>query len=306
MPTPVDPAFDAPGRFYKGNLHTHSSASDGACSPAEVCALYREAGYDFLALTDHFMARYGHPVVDTRPFRKPGFTTLLGAELHAPATRLGEIWHLLAVGLPLYFAPGEAEEAAPALAARSLAAGAFLAIAHPAWYALSAEDAGPIAGAHAVEIYNHTSTVRTARGDGTYLLDQLLAQGRMIRACATDDAHLHSNDAFGAWVMVRAEANEPESLLESLKAGRYYSTQGPLIEAVEWGADSVSVRCSPSEAVMLLGTGSRAAYATLNDGTHARLPLDRLQGSDFGRVVVIDTAGRRAWSNPVRLSGAAV
>ena len=26
---PVDPAFTAPGRFWKGNIHTHSTLSDG-------------------------------------------------------------------------------------------------------------------------------------------------------------------------------------------------------------------------------------------------------------------------------------
>lgn len=44
-------AFSAPGRFWKGNLHTHSNRSDGALEPAEVCRRYREAGYDFLCLS---------------------------------------------------------------------------------------------------------------------------------------------------------------------------------------------------------------------------------------------------------------
>ena len=41
----LDP-FAGPGRFYKGNLHTHSTRSDGAHDPETVCALYREAGYE--------------------------------------------------------------------------------------------------------------------------------------------------------------------------------------------------------------------------------------------------------------------
>jgi hypothetical protein len=303
MSTIADPAFAGPGRFYKGNLHTHSSASDGARSPADVCELYREAGYDFLALTDHFLPRYGFPVVDTRPFRRDGFTTILGAELHAPATAAGETWHLLAVGLPLDFTPPTAEETAPALAARSLAAGAFLAIPHPAWYALTADDAMTIAGAHAVEVYNHTSAVRTARGDGMYLLDQLLTRGLSVQACAADDAHLHSDDAFGAWVMVKAIANEPDALLDSLKAGRYYSTQGPLIEEIEWGAETVTVRCTPAAAVMVLGRGSCAEQSLKAGQTCASLPLKRLRPGGFARIVVIDGDGRRAWSNPVRLDG---
>jgi histidinol phosphatase-like PHP family hydrolase len=58
--------FAASGRFYKGNLHTHSTRSDGAREPADVCAAYRDAGYDFLALTDHFLEKFGFPITDTR------------------------------------------------------------------------------------------------------------------------------------------------------------------------------------------------------------------------------------------------
>jgi hypothetical protein len=91
--------FSQPGRFWRGNLHTHSTRSDGVLEPAEVCRRYRDEGYDFLALTDHFVGAYGYPVVDTRAFRAPGFTTLLGAEVHSGAMANGELWHILTVGL---------------------------------------------------------------------------------------------------------------------------------------------------------------------------------------------------------------
>ena len=93
------------------------------------------------------MARYNFPIVDTRRFRAPGFTTLLGAEVHAPATSLGKIWHMLAVGLPLDLAPTLPGEDGAALAARCAEAGAFVAIAHPGWYGLTAADGHSIAAA---------------------------------------------------------------------------------------------------------------------------------------------------------------
>ena len=111
--------FARPGRFYRGNLHTHSTRSDGLKSPEEVVAVYRDHGYDFLALTDHFLERYQYPLVDTRPFRTESFTTLLGAELHAPATEAGDRWHIVAVGLPLDFRPPSETETGPQLAARA-------------------------------------------------------------------------------------------------------------------------------------------------------------------------------------------
>lgn len=302
---PLDPAFTAPGRFWKGNIHTHSDVSDGVRTPEAVCATYREAGYDFLALTDHFMAKYGFPIVDTRPFRTPGFTTILGAELHAPATSLGETWHILAVGLPPDFAPLQPGETGAALAARALAAGAFVAIPHPGWYALTAEDAAMLPGAHAVEVYNHTSQLRTERGDGVYLADQLLAGGRRIGLIAVDDAHFACMDAFGGWVMVKAEANEPQALLDALKAGRYYATQGPLIHDIAWGDAEVEITCTPATSVMVLGRGSRAVQSVTPGQTRVRLPYTALEAGGFARIVVADATGRRAWSNPVYFGDAA-
>jgi hypothetical protein len=290
--------FAAAGRFYKGNLHTHSTRSDGARSPAEVCAAYREAGYDFLALSDHFLPQFGFPVTDTRPFRSAGFTTLLGAEVHAPATALGEMWHILATGLPLDFAPTQPGESGPVLAERCLAAGAFVTLAHPAWYGLTVADAESIPRADAIEVYNHTSAVRTDRGDGWGLLDAMLARGHRLTACATDDAHFKCNDFFGGWMMVKAESLEPEALLAALRAGHSYATQGPEIHAIAIDGADVVVACSPAGSVMLLG---RASAHTVVLGTglrEARLPLECIKRGGYGRVVVTDAAGKRAWSNP--------
>ncbi len=41
----MDTPFSKPGRFYKGNLHTHSTRSDGGLSPEAVCAFYRRMGF---------------------------------------------------------------------------------------------------------------------------------------------------------------------------------------------------------------------------------------------------------------------
>jgi hypothetical protein len=299
-----DPAFAAPGRFWKGNVHTHSTLSDGAREPAAVCEAYRARGYDFLGLTDHFLARYGWAMADTRGQRGAGFTTLIGAELHAPATALGELWHILAVGLPLDFAPNAEGETGPALAQRALDAGAFVAIPHPAWYGLTRADAESIPGAHAIEAYNHTSEVRTQRGDGLVLADQLLAAGRDLTLIAVDDAHFHCEDAFGGWLMVKAEANEPEPLLAALKSGAFYATQGPEILDVEWSGTHVTIRCSPAAAVIVTGRGSRATQLLAADLTEARLPLEVLAPGGSARVTVVDAAGRRAWANPARLATA--
>ncbi|MEJ0012232.1 MAG: CehA/McbA family metallohydrolase [Bauldia sp.] len=294
-------AFASPGRFYRGNIHTHSTRSDGAFEPEEVCRLYRDSGYDFLCLSDHFVPKYGFPIVDTMPFRTNSFTTILGAEIHAPANSHGEVWHILAAGLPADFGHTAADESGVALAARARAAGAFVGIAHPAWSGLTIEDGRAMAGAaHAVEIFNNTCLLESGRGDGAYLLDQLLDEGRRLTAYAADDAHFKYDDGFGGWMMVKAEANEPEALLDAMKAGLFYSSQGPEIRdfAIEGG--EAHIACSPAANVALVGRGTRVAHKIGRQQTGAVLPIEKFAG-DWFRLVVTDAAGKSAWSNPVWL-----
>lgn len=291
-------AFDAQGRFYKGNIHGHSNRSDGALSPKEVCQRYKAAGYDFIALTDHFLPVYDFPITDTRAFRSEGFSTILGAEVHAPATELGEMWHILAVGLPIDFAQTSVNETGVELAKRCVEAGAFVAIAHPQWYQLSLADGISLGCAHAIEMYNHTSLVNADRGDGTELCDALLNEGKRLGCIAVDDSHWKTDDAFGGWVMVKAEENSDEALLAALKAGRYYATQGPEILHIARDGDEIVIECSPATSIMLLGKAS-ARVSVRGDGlTSARLPLAKFSG-DWCRLVVVDKDGKRAWSNPL-------
>lgn len=293
-------AFAAPGKFWRGNLHTHSNLSDGALPPESVCALYRDAGYDFLCLSDHFLARYGFPIADTRSFRTDRFTTILGAEIHAPANSHAEIWHILAAGLPADFAPTGDKESGVELALRANAAGAFVGIAHPQWSSLSIEDGrSMLAAAHAVEIYNTSCHVECARPDGTYLLDALLNEGNRLSAYAADDAHFRVDDGFRGWVMVKAAANEPVLLVEALKRGEFYSSQGPLLHDVSVFGKEIHIRCSPASNFALVGRGSRSVQKRPEkETTVASLPAEKFAG-DWLRVVVEDRERHIAWTNPV-------
>lgn len=306
-------AFSAPGRFYRGNLHTHSNRSDGALAPEEVCRRYREAGYDFLALTDHLIGSYGYPIVETAPFRTNAFTTILGAEIHTGRMANGEIWHLLAVGLPEdfqpphapSFAPADGAESAAALARRAAEAGAFVAVAHPQWSGLTLPDALCVEAAHAVEIYNHSCSIESDRPDGAAMLDLMLSEGRRLTACATDDAHFTGADAFGGWVMVKAETLAPEALLESLRAGRFYASQGAIIEDLRVSEDRLSLLTPDAARLVVVGAGSAAAvvyapdFETTPGGLVASAPLERFAASPWIRATLFDSDGRRAWTNPL-------
>ena len=65
--------------------------------------------------------------------------------------------------------------------------------------------------------------------------------------------------------------------------------------------DEILIECSAVDAIMVTGRGSRAEKVLGNGLTSARLPLGRFADAFF-RVTVVDSAGHKAWSNPVWLS----
>jgi histidinol phosphatase-like PHP family hydrolase len=301
-------AFSNPGSFFKGNLHTHSTRSDGVLDPGEVCRQYKVQGYDFIALTDHFVGRYNYPITDTTEFWGDGFVTLTGIEVHSGAMENGEIWHILAVGMPADFAPANApdfvpradQETGPEIALRCVHAGAFVAIAHPHWSCMTLADAQSISAAHAVEIYNHGCEVDSDRGYGFGIADLLVRPGCRLNFIATDDAHFKVADAFGGWVMVKAQSNTPENLLAALKAGSFYSSQGPEINDIDVDATHVHVRCSAVDRVIVVGQSSRSAACLGSEITTVSIPHGEVsEQSQWLRVSVVDAQGCHAWSNPI-------
>ncbi len=68
---------------------------------------------------------------------------------------------------------------------------------------------------------------------------------------ASDDCHTPGLDSNLAWTMVRAEERSREAVLDALRTGAFYATEGPQIVAVEVGDAGVEVRCSGARAVTL-------------------------------------------------------
>ena len=64
--------------WLKGNLHCHTTVSDGDAGPEEVCRLYAAKGYDFLAITDHSV------LVDPRDIAHDGLLLIPGRRWDCP------------------------------------------------------------------------------------------------------------------------------------------------------------------------------------------------------------------------------
>lgn len=295
--------FAQPGRFYRGNLHGHSTESDGAWSPAEYIRRYRQNGYDFVALTDHCIEQYGYVISDTRAFRRDDFTTLIGAELHPGQIESGSAWHLLAVGLPLDFETHRPSDSGADVVKRAREAGAFVAATHPNWYAQTVRDYESLGAADAIECYNGNCDVGADRGYSWHFIDMLLHRGHRVGAIAVDDLHAKNGvgDFMRGWVYVKAEMLTPSALLRALKAGHYYSSTGAQLHQISFnGRNKLVVECSPAERILVTGDSPGALRVVGARLTGAEFDL-RDVSSRWLRVTVQDDSGGRAWTNPVWL-----
>lgn len=273
----------------------------------QVAGDYRERGYDFVCISDHFLPKDGMPptVTDASAFNTVDFVTIPGAELHGPGMENGEWWHIVANGLPLDFLPPGEGESGLDIARRAVAAGAFVSLAHPFWNSVSDRDA--IAAAeivHSVEIYNHNCETEVFRGYGLHQAEILLGKGHRLTLNAADDAHFHHPsgtfvDAFGGWVVVRAEELSAGAIVAALKAGAFYASQGPEIHDIEIEDGEIRVACSPVDHIAITGKGSTGAFFHGVSMTGAVAPLPDPARSGYVRMTVKDAAGRSAWSNPV-------
>ena len=303
MFTPASLPFTQPGRFYRGNLHGHSTESDGHWTPAEYIRQYRQNGYDFVALSDHCMEHYGYAITDSRPFRSGDFTTLIGAELHPGQIESGSPWHLLAVGLPLDFEAHRPGDSGADLVKRALEAGAFVAAAHPNLYALSVADFESLGGIDAIECYNGNCEAAHDRGYSWQFIDLLLHRGHRVGAIAVDDLHVRDefDDFMRGWIHVKAQALTPEAILAALKAGHYYSSTGVQLHNVAFaGTNKLVVECSPVSQVLL--TGDRPGSRRLSGAGLTGAAFDLSEwSSKWLRVTLRDDAGGRAWTNPIWL-----
>jgi histidinol phosphatase-like PHP family hydrolase len=295
------PAFKSEGRWFRGNLHTHSDRSDGVVPPGQVLAEYRAAGYDFLVLTDHFEARWGWTVTDTTAARSEAFTTLLGAELSSADWDDEDVFWVNAIGLPADFAAPRQDEPPAAAIRRAADAGAYNVLLHPGLTNLLEFDRLPVEHLHAVETYNQNAAVAWPdQAEARYAADALLARGHRLHVTVGDDAHWHHRwDRFAAWVEVRADRLDPDALLSALKTGAYYSTQGPRIDDVQVDDGRVLVSCGPARSVALTGIhGWRSDVVTGERLERAALDLGKLR-SPYWRLTITDVHGKRAWTNPV-------
>jgi len=305
--------FAFEGRWLRCQLHCHTTRSDGRPEPHVLAAHYAEAGFDVLAVTDH----WGITVPEC-----DDLLVLPASELSAQLDRPPFEAEVLAIGIDVLPEPREAFASIGECAAWIADQGGAAFLAHPRWSMLRLDDVIGATALHGLEVLNGGCEIEQGSGLSDALWDELLDAGAHLTGIATDDAHAagaaDGSDSLVGWTMVRAVARTREAVLDALRAGAFYATTGPELAGIRVVGGAVEVACSPAASVALRSgpwDGGRVnadpAVSSYRgevlerdpDGLIVRARLDPPEFGHWGRIEIGDPAGGRAWSNALDLPG---
>jgi hypothetical protein len=310
---PVTPFDDQGGIWLRCALHAHTTNSDGDMPPDKLVQHYERAGYDVLAITDHWVRTV------ERSTRR--LLVIPSAELNATCGGSEEDAHVLALGVEADPAIPE-NEFAPLqeVVAWILENGGVPYLAHTYWSGLRTDQWDTCTGLVGIEIWNAGCELEIGRGDSAVHWDEALERRRLLWGIAADDSHHPGFDSGFAWTMVRVPERTQEGVLDALRTGRFYASTGPAIESVAMDEAAVVVECSPATSVTLVSSRARGARANAGrlgygkdseilacdaNGLITAVRLERPYDVPYGRIEVTAPAGGRAWTNPLWIAATA-
>ncbi len=284
--------FDSNMPFYRGNTHAHSTRSDGRLSPEEVFETYRSAGYDFLALTDHWKV--------AEEERYKGMLVIPGVEYDFDFQT--QVLHLVC----LYQRAGDAHGISRGISHLRVIehvkeVGGIAIAAHPAWSLNTPEFLKSLDGVEIAEVYNTMSDepLNGPRGNSESLLDVAAANGKYFRLVAADDSHPYRGEQCVSYVMVQAAELSVPAILEALRAGRFYATQGPEFHSISIEDGLITVETSP---VSRISFCSNLYWVDdrCRSGRGLTREIYRIRPNErFVRIQITDADGKKAWSSPI-------
>ena len=291
-------------RWYRGNIHTHTTNSDGDSAPDVVVSWYRDAGYDFLVVTDHDV------LTDPDGLRDAAgpMTLIRGEEISS-----GDV-HVNGLGIRERIAATFASSVAETIQGNVdavRAQGGVPSVNHPNFrWLVRPEDLAALRGVRLFEIHNAGPEVNNQGGrpgfpsiESTW--DTLLSADHRMLGVAVDDAHHfqvwgrpYSNPGR-AWMCVLAESPTPSELLTALDAGDCYASTGVVLGDVHATGGELVIDIEQQwenhYRTTFIGTDGRVLDVQEGLSTRYRLsPTDR-----YVRARVDDSDGLTAWVQPL-------
>ncbi len=274
---------------FKINLHTHTTLSDGSKTPEECAEIYKNAGYDAIAITDHW--KFG----EEREIN--GLKIFSGCEYDFGMDTLTEgVYHIVALFCkrdPMV----EETDSPQTCIDKIIAAEGIPVLGHPAWSMNLPEEVAKLRGIKITEIYNTVSGVNHSfRPYSGAFVDMMAVKGMPLKLFASDDVHYYTDDAAVASTMVRCDSLHRDSVVDAINRGDFYCTTGPEVHIRVENGETI-VNCSPAVKVeVCTNTAFCRGRRILGENiTEHRVPLFKID--KYIRAEVTDAEGRVGYSN---------
>lgn len=284
----IHPYLSGPCVWRRGNLHAHTTESDGTRAPQELIDRYAELEYDFLAITDHDM------ITDPTAFDPRGMTLIPGNEV----TIRGP--HTVHIGAQRVIPPhvdrqrvlDEVDEAT-----------GFAFMAHPNWEVhfdhCPMRDLERLAGYAGIEIYNGLVRAHEGSPAATDKWDRLLGAGKRVWGYANDDAHFAGDEGV-AWNMLQSDARDAASLIAALRAGRSYAGTGVVIREIEVADGAITIETDNADCIVVFADYGRRLCAA-EDSRITFTPRPEHEAT-YVRFECYGRGEEMAWTQPFFLS----
>lgn len=282
-------------KWYKVGLHLHTTISDGVVEPAEMARIYKNAGYDAVAMTDHWRFHDFDNI--------EGLTIISGCEYNLGSSDTNhDVMHIVGVGMKNEPEICRDETTAQKTIDSINEAGGLAILAHPHWSLNDKSDILPLKGFWAVEIYNAVSEAGMSnRAYSGYIIDSLANDGYYLPIIATDDAHYYNgHDHIRGFVMVGAKSGSAEDILAALRAGDFYASQGPYLNVRREG-EKIVAECSPCTTIAFMSNSAWCPDRMVRGVSETYAEYTPKNFEKWVRVEVCDRGGNFAWSNIIEL-----
>lgn len=301
------------GNLYKMNLHTHSTVSDGAFTPAQLKAFYMAQGYSAVAFSDHRICQPHTELTDENfvaltcievDFNRYDETGLVRKVVHMNALcRDPEAAFAIPAVKTMEF------DEMNAMIRHLKDRNCYVTVNHPVWSDMSTDDLLRLHGMDAVEIFNSIGVEFNNYSDDSAFFEYFLRAGGKAIPIAADDCHRSFADGtpfveyFQGFTVAKADTLTYDSLVNALDTGAIYASSGPMFRNLWLEGDELHVETAePVSGVFVHGKYLHYKVAELertDSITHSVLDIGPLRAiSPYIWVQLKDTKGKKAWSVP--------
>ncbi len=269
------------GRWLRGNLHAHTTNSDGKFHLDELISNYKAIGYDFLVITDH------NKITPVEGINSD-ILVLNGCEVSS------DKGHIVAVNLKEPIEPNRpSQEVIDAINAQ----GGVAILAHPNWSKnfchWKQEDLASLQGYAGIEVFNGNILRDSGSPLASDRWDMLLSNGQKCWCYGVDDTH-NELDLANGWTMVLVNEISVDAIVSALKEGRCYASSGVFFEAIENDETTIRVVTRNADRIAFVGRNGRW-LKWVND----RLASYQIRGDEgYIRVEAFGPHGSMAWTQP--------